>query len=147
MKPVSYLKYLSVLSLPVLVAVSFTTTGWTVWLPVLEVFVLIPFVELFFKPDPKNIDGAAEKVVEKDKKFDFIIYAVVPIQFCFLIFFFFSVSEPGLGSNVLLGRIVAMGLMCGVLGINVAHELGHRKTKFEQLLSKTLLSTSLYMHI
>ena len=36
--------------------------------------------------------------------------------------------------------------MCGVLGINVAHELGHRRTKYEKLLAKTLLMTSLYPH-
>jgi alkane 1-monooxygenase len=39
-----------------------------------------------------------------------------------------------------------MGLACGALGINVAHELGHRSNKYEQFLSKALLLTSLYMH-
>src|SRR5437868_7936031 len=39
-----------------------------------------------------------------------------------------------------------MGLLCGSLGINVAHELGHRINKFEQFLAKSLLLTSLYMH-
>ncbi|MBL7942381.1 MAG: alkane 1-monooxygenase [Flavobacteriales bacterium] len=44
------------------------------------------------------------------------------------------------------GHIASMGLMCGVYGINVAHELGHRPSRFEQLLSKTMLLSSLYMH-
>src|SRR5437868_5250273 len=39
-----------------------------------------------------------------------------------------------------------MGLLCGSLGINVAHELGHRVNTFEQFLAKSLLLTSLYMH-
>ncbi len=38
------------------------------------------------------------------------------------------------------------GLDGGVLGINVAHELGHRTTKFEQVFAKILLMTSLYPH-
>ncbi len=44
------------------------------------------------------------------------------------------------------GRIWVMGLLCGIFGINVGHELGHRVNKFEQTLAKALLLTSLYMH-
>ena len=39
-----------------------------------------------------------------------------------------------------------MGILCGTFGINVAHELGHRKSVFEQFLAKLLLLTSLYTH-
>ena len=39
-----------------------------------------------------------------------------------------------------------MGLMCGVYGINIAHELGHRTTRWERDLSRALLLSSLYMH-
>jgi alkane 1-monooxygenase len=39
-----------------------------------------------------------------------------------------------------------MGLCCGVLGINVAHELGHRTNRWDQRLAWSLLATSLYMH-
>jgi alkane 1-monooxygenase len=39
-----------------------------------------------------------------------------------------------------------MGLCCGVLGINVAHELGHRTNRRDQFLAWSLLATSLYMH-
>ena len=42
--------------------------------------------------------------------------------------------------------ILTLGFSCGVYGINVAHELGHRNTWYEQLMSKMLLLTSLYMH-
>jgi alkane 1-monooxygenase len=37
-----------------------------------------------------------------------------------------------------------MGICCGVLGINAAHELGHRKSRSERILSRLLLMTSLY---
>ena len=39
-----------------------------------------------------------------------------------------------------------MGLLCGVFGINVGHELGHRVNRAEQTLAKILLLSSLYMH-
>jgi len=39
-----------------------------------------------------------------------------------------------------------MGLLCGTFGINIGHELGHRVNRFEQVLAKASLLTSLYMH-
>jgi alkane 1-monooxygenase len=39
-----------------------------------------------------------------------------------------------------------MGFLCGVFGINVAHELGHRINKTEQIMAKLLLLTSQYIH-
>ena len=39
-----------------------------------------------------------------------------------------------------------MGLACGVLGINIGHELGHRNNRFLQFLGELLLWTSLNTH-
>lgn len=39
-----------------------------------------------------------------------------------------------------------MGVLCGLFGINLAHELGHRNSKQEQWLAKICLCTSLYGH-
>ncbi len=39
-----------------------------------------------------------------------------------------------------------MGLMCGTYGINVGHELGHRRKKSERALAKISLLSSQYMH-
>ena len=39
-----------------------------------------------------------------------------------------------------------MGLVCGIFGINVGHELGHRKPVYERIMARALLLTSLYMH-
>ncbi len=54
------------------------------------------------------------------------------------------VTELSLSDTI--GRVIAMGLLCGIFGINVAHELGHRVNFVEQLFAKSLLLTSLYMH-
>ena len=39
-----------------------------------------------------------------------------------------------------------MGLLCGVCRIDIAHELGHRATRWERDLARFLLLSSLYMH-
>lgn len=140
------LKYLSVFTLPALVILSFYSSGWLSFLPLLYIFVLLPLFELFTRPDQSNHAPEQEEQLLSRRVFDFILYAAVPVQYGVLLLFFFSIQETGLDSFTLAGRVSAMGLMCGVFGINVAHELGHRSTGHEQLMAQVLLLSSLYMH-
>ncbi|WP_020526648.1 alkane 1-monooxygenase [Flexithrix dorotheae] len=142
---ISALKYLSILTVPLTVFISFTSRGWLTFIPFLYIFALIPLIELLFKPVAKNLEKAEEAILKEDPVYDWMLYIIVPIQYLFLIFFLFQISEPGLKRWEMVGRITAMGFLCGNFGINVAHELGHRKSKFEQFLAKALLLTSLYM--
>ncbi|MFY0608572.1 MAG: alkane 1-monooxygenase [Cyclobacteriaceae bacterium] len=140
------LKYLSVFSLPILAFISFRSEGWMTYLPVIEAFILIPVLELFFKPDPSNLSAEEEAARLNNPLYDFFVYAVVPVQLALLFVFLQSLLQPNLDTVTIIGRITGMGMLCGVLGINVAHELGHRKKKSEQWMAKILLMTSLYMH-
>lgn len=125
---------------------SFESTGWMVWLPVLFAFMFIPIVEAFIKPNPENLSNAEEDLAKKNKGYDYILYLVVLVQYAALYVFLVSMKNDTLEWHETLGRIFVMGLLCGVFGINVGHELGHRVNKFEQGLAKALLLTSLYMH-
>jgi len=125
---------------------AFMVTGWEVWMPMIYAWLVIPLLELFIKPDPKNL-SETEESFEKDKKiYDYFLYSVVLLQYAALVMFLISMKETGLTWYDIVGRIWVMGMLCGVFGINVGHELGHRANKFEQFLAKTLLLTSLYMH-
>ncbi|MFK7951266.1 MAG: alkane 1-monooxygenase [Ekhidna sp.] len=141
----SRLKYLYVMILPILVWISFQSTGWITFAPLLFAFAVIPLLELLFKPDPENLTDEEEKARAKDPIFDFQVYLMVPIQW-FLLFTFIDSFSNNLSTLDIIGRISAMGMMCGVIGINVAHELGHRNKWYEKLMAKSLLLTSLYMH-
>lgn len=140
------LKYLNVLVLPVLAYVSFTNHGWLTFLPVIEAFITIPLLELLFKPDPENLSKAEEDIRKKNPVYDWQVYIMVPVQCLLLMIFLQSMGEAGLTLTDKIGRVTGMGMLCGVIGINVAHELGHRTKKYEQNLAKILLLTSLYMH-
>jgi len=126
--------------------ISFTYTGWLTFIPVIWAYLLIPMLELFTKPNPANVDAAEEELVKSDRTYDFILYSVVPLHYASLIYFLFSLQQPGLTYIDYAGRILSMGLLFGVFGINVAHELGHRVNRFEQTLAKMLLCTAQYMH-
>jgi alkane 1-monooxygenase len=88
-------------------------------------------------------------LLEKSKKnnfFDWVMYLVIPLQWVVLVYFFFVIEETTFGTVTYFGRIFSMGLMCGVLGINVGHELGHRNKRFEQFLGEVLLLSSFNTH-
>jgi alkane 1-monooxygenase len=141
-----WFKFLSPFLVFVMAWLAFTETGWLTFLPALYAFIGIPLMELALKPDEKNLSAAEEEMAKSDKKYDWILYAIVPLQYAFLFLFLLSFSKPGLQTTDIIGRILSMGLLCGVFGINVAHELGHRVNRFEQLLAKALLLTSQYIH-
>lgn len=125
---------------------AFHSYGITVWFPLILAWAVIPLLELFIKSEPGNMSSAEEELAKSDKFYDVILYLVVPLQFTALYFFLKNINDPFLQWYDILGRVWVMGLLCGVFGINVGHELGHRVNIFEQFLAKTLLLTSLYMH-
>ncbi len=140
------LKYLSPLTLYVLALLSFTNRGWFTWSPMVHAWILLPFAELFIKPDERNMDAAEEEMARADRLYDLMLYIIVPLQFIALYVFLGSLRPDNLQWWEITGRVFTMGLLCGTFGINVGHELGHRVNKFEQFLAKSLLLTSLYMH-
>lgn len=146
MKKLSSLKYLVVLILPLLTLFSFNASGWFTFLPFVYIFVCIPLFELLLSPDSSNLEKEEEKSALDNALYDLQVYMTVPIQLSLLVFFLFSMQEPGLTMVEMAGRIISMGLCCGVFGINVGHELGHRFKPYERWMAKTHLMTSLNMH-
>jgi len=139
-------RYLAILSIPFLSFVAMFSYGITTFLPMIFVFGIVPLLELLFKPNSQNLTEEEEAAFLKNKWFDWVVYLMVPVQYALVFVFLVQIGEAGLSTADIIGRITAMGLCCGVLGINVAHELGHRLRWGERLLGKLLLLTSLYMH-
>lgn len=125
---------------------SFNSYGWTVWIPMMVAWILIPVLELLIRPDPTNLDTAQEELARSSGVYDLLLYIIVPLQYTALFEFLQGMMQDTLSNTEALGRTAVMGLLCGTFGINVGHELGHRVKKGEQILAKALLLTSLYMH-
>ena len=141
-----HLKFLLPFSLFVLAYLAFTQRCWLIASPVIYAFGFIPLLELLIPLSKENMTEAEEKIAKDDRIYDWWLYIIVPLQYAALVFFLFSLQEEGLTTWEKWGRIVAMGLLCGAFGINVGHELGHRRFLYERNLAKALLLTSLYMH-
>ena len=140
------LKYLIVFLLPVTVYLSFTNSGMWTFMPIIVYFGLVPMLELLLKPDKSNFDIAEEEKAKSDLFYDWILLFTVPVQIGFLVFFLFTIRDTPAWSMEFFGRVSAMGLLCGVFGINIGHELGHRSKRSQRFFGEVLLLTSLEMH-
>jgi alkane 1-monooxygenase len=141
-----YLKYLLPFLYYVAAYFAFTGGGLAAWLPVLGSFVLIPLLEVLLPGNPQNLSATEEALAKEDKIYDYLLFLIVPCQYAALVLFLYVMAFVPQTTNEIVGRTFSMGVLCGVMGINVGHELGHRVAAFEQFLAKCLLGTSLYIH-
>jgi alkane 1-monooxygenase len=131
---------------PLIVLFSLYTENIGAYTAVFVLFVMIPLIELFTKGSTDNLSKIEEELAKENKVYDWMLYGLVPLQYLILIYFLVQVSNESLSLSYKIGATTAYGMACGILGINAAHELGHRPTKHEQLMSKLLLLSTLYMH-
>ncbi len=111
-------------------------------------FIIIPFLE-FILPGSgsvSNNDVEAEESRSKLLFFDILLYSNLPILYGIIYLFLMRITTVETSNLEIIGLTLSVGVVCGVTGINVAHELGHRETWYEQLMAKMLLLGSLYMH-
>ncbi len=139
-------KYFLVYITPLVVFLSIYLKNYWSFSAVVMLFVCIPILELFSNASTKNLDKIEEEIAKHDKLYDWLLYGLVPMQYFLLIYFLYEVTNDNLPFYYKIGASIAFGIACGILGINAAHELGHRTTWYEQLMSKLLLLTTLYMH-
>lgn len=140
------LKYLFVFLTPLTVYLSFQMAGYWSFFAIVFNFGLLPFIELFTKGSTENLTKDQEDSLLKDKFFDGLLWLMVPLQYALGLIFLYHIGNSTADLVYKIGITTAYGFSCGVLGINAAHELGHRQTWYEQFMSKALLLTTFYMH-
>lgn len=139
-------KYLSPIISMLAITLSLYAGSYWSFFALFYAFFLIPMLELFLPASEENLSRTEEEVMKKERIYDYMVWAIVPAQYLMMALFLYRVQQPQWATWEIFGFITAYGISCGVFGINVAHELGHRNTAWEQFLSKLLLLTSLYLH-
>ena len=119
-----------------------------VWsfLAVFVVFGIIPMMESFTPKSTVNFDDVEEENILTNRVFDWLLYLNVPLLYGVIISYFIILSSTELATFEIVGLTLSVGIACGSAGINVAHELGHRKKTYERVLSQILLLPEFYMH-
>jgi alkane 1-monooxygenase len=139
-------RYLVAYIAPLAAAAGFQAGG--IWSPgaMYVAFVLIPLIELFSGGSTANLPASEELPRSKRLFFDFLLYLNLPILYGLLWLFGNRLYSGGLSTGEWVGMVLNMGLIVGVSGINVGHELGHRARRYERVMAWLLLLPALYMH-
>lgn len=138
------MKYLLAYTIPVAVLASLHLNGWGAGLAVFYAFGILPLAEPLLPVSPGNLSPAEELKRRRSMTYDLILWSMVPIQLILLYRFLTLISLTAGNPAEIAGWVSSMGVACGVIGINVAHELGHRSRFLDRILARLLLSTSLY---
>lgn len=141
------LGFFSAFIIPALVVAGSYAGGWWNFSAVCFVFILIPFVDYLVGQDTANVDGDEKINAGEAFYYRFVTYVWVYVQFCFIVWGIFRIASGALTSpDEWIGFTIGCALVTGGVGITVAHELGHKKSRLEQFYSKALLMTVCYMH-
>ncbi len=140
------LKYLIALSLPAFTYFSFVNTGLLSFSVVIYAFLFLPLIETILPQSQQNLD---KEVVDNQKSkfiFDVLLYLNVPIIYGFILLFFYQMRTSMPDTITIIGWVSSLGLLLGSVGINVAHELGHKLEWYKKVMAKALLLPCFYMH-
>ncbi len=140
------LKYLTAFSIPLMAFIGLYYKGMFTYLTPFYAFVLIPMLELIFPIDASNISEEESKSLLKNKVFDWLLYFNLPIVYVLVALALIVITTTSIETYEFVGLVLSVGIVLGVNGINVAHELGHRQTSNERFIGKALLLPALYMH-
>lgn len=141
------LAYLLVLVFPAATAAAFFLSGALTFLPAILFFGLVSLLELFFiSPDHTNLSDARKRDRANARSFDLLLYSLALVQLVLLVTFLATISRVPMLSVEFVGRVLSMGMMCGLLGINLGHELGHRVRALPRRTAEFTLLTSLENH-
>ena len=119
--------------------------GFYNYLAVFFTFVFIPVLEIIVRKSDEKYTDEEKKNRNLDPFFDLLLYLNIPIVFGI---FFFSLEKLALTSSIydIIGIILSASIVMATNGINVGHELGHRKSLIARTCSKLLYLPCQYMH-
>lgn len=118
---------------------------WTLWIPLLFLYVLIPLLDFIFPNDHSNPPEQIVPQLEADVYYRVLNHLTVPLHFLILTAGAWFVANNDLGWGGYLGLSLTVGVISG-FGINIGHELGHKKTRLDRLAARLVLAVSFYGH-
>ncbi len=126
---------------------SVEATGWEgFWFfaPLL-VFGVFPILDVVIGMDPSNPPDSILKWLEQDRYYRWCTYVYIPIQYAGMIFACWLWASGDLSVFESIGLAATVGVVNGI-GINTAHELGHKRDQLERWLSRVALAPTGYGH-
>lgn len=141
------LKFFYAFEVPALVVIGIYLAGWWNFLAIGFAFLLLPLIDQYVGINTTNVRPEDTQVVGNAFYYRFVTYVWVYVQLAVLGWGTYVVAKGYLQTwYEWAGFLIGFSLVTGGIGITVAHELGHKKSKLERFYSKLLLMTVCYMH-
>ncbi len=137
--------YLVAYLIPATAVVGMTLGGWWLLSTLLFVFALTPILDHLIGLDESNLDESGEAAEKTNRAYDVVVRMWVPVQIGVLVAGLWVATRGHLSGFELVGLVVSLGILGGA-GINVAHELMHRKAKLDKALAEALMTSVSYTH-
>ncbi len=115
------------------------------WVGPIIVFVFVPLLDALVGEDGDNAPDEEYRRISEDRYYRWCTYLFLPILLSGLLVAGYLWASYELSVLDKIGLAVTVGLVSGI-GINAAHELGHRAEKHERWLAKIALAQSCYGH-
>jgi alkane 1-monooxygenase len=122
-----------------------TGLGIAWWAGPAIVFGLIPLLDRLIGKDSSNPPDSVIKWLEEDRYYRWCTYVFLPLQYASLVFACWKWSSGDLSFFESLGLALTVAMVAGI-AINTAHELGHKRKKYEKWLAKVALAQTGYGH-
>ena len=122
-----------------------SAAAWTLWLPVLLVYIGLPIADLVVGEDRSNPPDAVMPELDADPYYRVIAWMMVPLLWIAFVFAAWFVARHTLPWHGVLAVTIATGVVGGFC-INIGHELGHKRGAFERWLAKLVLAPTGYGH-
>ncbi len=140
------IKYVLAYLIPLSAWIGLEYQGFWVWATLIFTFGIVPVIDAVLPASTRNVPVEVEESRSKIFFFDLLLYACAPISFYLLFVYFQTLKNADLTLSETLGLTTGMGIVLGSMGINVAHELGHRTSKVARLFAWAGLLPVLYQH-
>ncbi len=140
------LRYLLALLLPASIYAGLLANGFWSFAALGFAFGVVPALEAVLPTFAANLSEAQRAERLRQPWYDVLVVAQIPLHLGAIALFVHVVPADRASGDLvsLAGHITAMGVSCGSLAINIAHELGHRPNETYQRLAQGLLVTTLY---
>ncbi|SFF37041.1 alkane 1-monooxygenase [Fontimonas thermophila] len=123
----------------------YTDIGLFTWSGPLLIYGLIPLLDWLVGEDRNNPPEAAVAQLENDRYYRAIVYAYLPTQYAVTVLGTWVAVTADLAIWEYIGLVLSVGAVNGI-GINTAHELGHKRENLDRWLAKLTLAPVAYGH-
>lgn len=115
------------------------------WFTPLVAYVVLPLLDPFTGRDGFNVPEAVSAELAADRYYRYVTYLYIPLLYGSIVLGCWAWARWHLTLPSRIGLAVSLGTASGI-GINAAHEMGHKRESVERWLSKITLAASGYGH-